>query len=670
MERGELCHDRCTGLLADYIQDVGAAKPNARQERDAPAFKCGVGGFNVNIFKKILLLLLLVSTLLVTVVSADGWHLSDYELHLQEPNQKAVISWDGETETMILSSAVKSNNISNFAWVIPIQSYAKPEVIAGNISIFEDLVRYFEKKEPVENIFKTECGSGVEVLESKEIDVYDITILKTTNSNNLINWLNENGYKVPKESKPILDKYVAKENCYFIANKIDLKNKFEEEINIIERIYSEKEQRYNQLYEDITAEFRKQGIANNIYEGSHGYQVFSEILALLGDYVNSEENPLELPLIYSEDLGLGLTVQERFGIAPFHESRLDKNSPKKLNYWDINNETRIISVLRDGEVVDVINYRSNKGCRTHRLYSESWVIKNSLEESEKFSDEEIELLCLYVDSRKNITISSEAKKETNEKLDAFANELNNALGTKIYEYDKLEGELYHYFYTFYESGRVVPNNNDKKILRENGQMIPLKVKINSVFYGPGLRGNISQSRFNDVYYATNDLQKGVGTPLKFEFKPYQPYYPLEISSLNIGESVIEVYVLADSDVIDKNNILTVEGSKKINRKLKGKLEKHVNLDNAEYVTKLSYKGELKCLNADAEFNSKGGGQLVGFYAKTPSFPDIQTRCSRHETRINNDSETTPTPNNFTTSSKEGCNFFQRVWSWICNLFGY
>jgi hypothetical protein len=29
MDRGELCHNRCMGLLADCMQDVGATKPNA-----------------------------------------------------------------------------------------------------------------------------------------------------------------------------------------------------------------------------------------------------------------------------------------------------------------------------------------------------------------------------------------------------------------------------------------------------------------------------------------------------------------------------------------------------------------------------------------------------------------------------------------------------------------
>ncbi len=177
-------------------------------------------------------LIFLITLLVINSVCADGWHISDHDLHLYEPNQKAVISWDGTTETMILASAVKSNNIANFAWVVPIQSYSKPEVTAGNISIFEDLVDYFKKPSRKLGIMGTLSAdfAGVNILETKEIDVYDITILQATNSNDLIDWLNNNDYKVPTEAKPILDKYVAKGDFYFIANKIDLTNKFAEEL--------------------------------------------------------------------------------------------------------------------------------------------------------------------------------------------------------------------------------------------------------------------------------------------------------------------------------------------------------------------------------------------------------------------------------------------------------
>jgi hypothetical protein len=43
MERGDLCHDRCMVLLlADYMQDIGAAKPNAKTLCTGSVLKCGV----------------------------------------------------------------------------------------------------------------------------------------------------------------------------------------------------------------------------------------------------------------------------------------------------------------------------------------------------------------------------------------------------------------------------------------------------------------------------------------------------------------------------------------------------------------------------------------------------------------------------------------------------
>ena len=43
MEREELCPDRCGGLLlAEYMQDMGAAKPDAKTRYTSPVIKCGV----------------------------------------------------------------------------------------------------------------------------------------------------------------------------------------------------------------------------------------------------------------------------------------------------------------------------------------------------------------------------------------------------------------------------------------------------------------------------------------------------------------------------------------------------------------------------------------------------------------------------------------------------
>lgn len=209
--------------------------------------------------RKILLLRIFLVIGIITIARfafADGVFFSDYDpktreyvirpfkstdssayiettQHLYEPSQKAVISWDGRTETMIIAAAVKSSEVANFAWVIPVRSSQKPRVSEAGIFIFEDLVKYFsvpssKKKErfSYRTTLKEGGFSGVEVVETKEVDIYDVTILKATDARDLVAWLDQNGYRLPARAQALLQKYVAKGDCYFIANKIDIKNRF------------------------------------------------------------------------------------------------------------------------------------------------------------------------------------------------------------------------------------------------------------------------------------------------------------------------------------------------------------------------------------------------------------------------------------------------------------
>ena len=89
--------------------------------------------------------------------------------------------------------------------------------------------------------------------------------------------------------------------------------------------------------------------------------------------------------------------------------------------------------------------------------------------------------------------------------------------------------------------------------------------------------------------------------MKFVFRPEKPTYPLEISSLNLGDAWIEVYVLTNKEVKDGNNILNVDDSKKIDSYLKSRLEEYLNMSNEEYVTRLTYNGSLSQLSNDADF---------------------------------------------------------------------
>jgi hypothetical protein len=179
------------------------------------------------------ILVMLMVLLIVPIVFADGGYFPDYSMQLFEPDQKAVIYWDGAKETMVLSSAVQAEDIVNVAWVVPIQSSQKPEVTEGDTTLFYRMAGYFH---PPSIFFGKEGAlesTGVEVIESKEIDIYDITILKATSAKDLIGWLNDNGYVVGEEAEPTLQWYADQENFYFIANRIDLSNKHKD---VVEKI--------------------------------------------------------------------------------------------------------------------------------------------------------------------------------------------------------------------------------------------------------------------------------------------------------------------------------------------------------------------------------------------------------------------------------------------------
>jgi len=206
-------------------------------------------------------LMTLATAVLTPTASADGWHPSAEFLHLYEPFQKAVIYWTGHVEVMYLSSAVKVENLTNIAWIVPIISTSRPDVTAGNMSIFEELVEFFgtsywhEYYKGRDGIYYLTGSNNVTVIEVKEVDIYDVIIVKATNASDLLDWLVENGLKVPENAFEIIDSYVQKDNCYFVINKLDLKNRFSDVLEQIENGTITNESRFNE-YQKVINDLR------------------------------------------------------------------------------------------------------------------------------------------------------------------------------------------------------------------------------------------------------------------------------------------------------------------------------------------------------------------------------------------------------------------------------
>lgn len=137
--------------------------------------------------------------------------------------QKAIIFYEDNTETLILKSGFKGNS-RDLAWIIPTPT--RPEVTKASEKLFMNvdiLTRpQYDNKRIVPSIGTLESSvaeSGVRVIESKQVDYYDVTVLIATNSQDLVNWFQDNGYTYPEEYSYVLNHYIEK-GWYFTTIKV------------------------------------------------------------------------------------------------------------------------------------------------------------------------------------------------------------------------------------------------------------------------------------------------------------------------------------------------------------------------------------------------------------------------------------------------------------------
>jgi len=214
-------------------------------------------------------------------ISVDS---SKVEEQITIPSQQAIIFWDGQEETLLLSTGIKIAEMNDLAWIIPVFSKTKPVVGEADVEIFQQVPYLFSeiKIDRTEEILSPifflfiliilsffiyriivymkrkgrkgltkgiivsvlilfsflllsivfvsfpRVGSSLnaeikplEVLEVKKVGIYDLVILKSTNVHFMVNWLKENGYKVSEKTLPVLEDYCKEPNTYFIVNKIN-----------------------------------------------------------------------------------------------------------------------------------------------------------------------------------------------------------------------------------------------------------------------------------------------------------------------------------------------------------------------------------------------------------------------------------------------------------------
>ncbi|MEN6355918.1 MAG: DUF2330 domain-containing protein [Armatimonadota bacterium] len=155
------------------------------------------------------------------IIDEATWKQLREKSMINEPEQKAVVFYSKGREQLIISPSYEGPT-SNFAWVVPVPSRPKVEIVKG--AIFHELMELTIPKTRVfgrGTIASAKPSPAVTVIERKTVGAYDVSVLSARDGKALMKWLKANKYHLPdKAIEPIRD-YV-KHGWTFVACRIKI----------------------------------------------------------------------------------------------------------------------------------------------------------------------------------------------------------------------------------------------------------------------------------------------------------------------------------------------------------------------------------------------------------------------------------------------------------------
>lgn len=183
--------------------------------------------------KKTIILLFIILLFLPTHALADRGSIPFIEgIQIFEPNQDALIAWNGEEEILILSTELYASEKTKVLQVLPLP--AEPEVKKSsrdvlkraNEFVFDGL--FTELKQPVLRNSEPQIPAG-EIKEEVVIGSHDILVVKVLNQDYFVSWVNnylkdkgESSPQIPESLKNTIKNYISRGYNYFVFDTIEV----------------------------------------------------------------------------------------------------------------------------------------------------------------------------------------------------------------------------------------------------------------------------------------------------------------------------------------------------------------------------------------------------------------------------------------------------------------
>ena len=140
---------------------------------------------------------------------------------------EAFISYDDGVQTLVLKPEWQGN-AEEFGIVYPTPS--RPEVSEAPVNLFVELNDatnpwlpqvMFMENDAVTAASSKSADETVTVVEEKQVGEYDVTILTATDADDLVEWLDDNGYNYTAKDGDKVEYYVEQDGFYFVALKVN-----------------------------------------------------------------------------------------------------------------------------------------------------------------------------------------------------------------------------------------------------------------------------------------------------------------------------------------------------------------------------------------------------------------------------------------------------------------
>lgn len=175
-----------------------------------------------------LFLLLLASTSIGLVGADRGMIPISIEASIYEPGQKAILAWNGQEEIMILSTDVSASKETLVLEILPLPS--QPAVEAAGFKSFNEIQTLMLREGLSLGHWGTEGEAqsrGVEIIFHEEIGAHNISVVRSTDTQQLVSWMNDflaqSG--VDKETtlldfEPVVQDYMKRGYRYYVLDLI------------------------------------------------------------------------------------------------------------------------------------------------------------------------------------------------------------------------------------------------------------------------------------------------------------------------------------------------------------------------------------------------------------------------------------------------------------------